>query len=393
MNLQFPNNFIWGTSTAAAQIETAYDHEWKGLKARDGAVFNRTADHELRRTEDLKFIIELGKAYRMSLDWSRLQRQPFAPFAPDVVEEYTAFFEALKANNIYIMLVLHHFTNPNWFALQGNWTNKRTIPMFVDYVQQVLKHFGKYVNNFNTFNEPQAYAFSAFLMGNFPPHKKSIWATKSVINNMSAAHKIVVPIIKQHCPNALIGISNNTAYFKAYNALGFVPEKLLNYVYNNYVADQFNEGTDYTGISYYAKIGLKHYALTELDKPGELDKLGKPHDKMWEYYPEGMGLNIDNYWKRYGKPIMVTESGICTDDCDVRINSIKDYLQVIYKRISSGVPILGYFHWSTIDNFEWNLGNSYRFGLVHVDFKTGERTMKKSGEFYKQLVQNNGFSL
>lgn len=396
MFLQFPKNFVFGTSTAAAQIETAFDHEWKGLIAKDGNVFNRTSDHELHRNEDAKYIAQLGSAYRMSVDWSKLQTQPYSPFNPQVVAEYQQFLETLTQKyQLKIMMVLHHFTNPNWFVKAGSWTNPNTLPLFINYVKQIVQHFGKYVTYWNTFNEPQAYIFSAYIMGHFPPHQHSLFKAHKVLKNMSKAHRHATQIIRQSYPNTLIGISNNSAIFKPENLISRLPAYIADYVFNEYVADHFTYDVDFIGLSYYARIPLTPFAITEVDTPGKLDKLNRPHDKMWEYHPEGMKTNILRYWKRYHqKPIIITESGICTDNSKVRISSIKDYLKIIYDCINTEkIDIQAYFHWSTFDNFEWNLGNTYRFGLVHINFETGERTIKPCGKFYEKIVQQHGVEI
>lgn len=390
MFLQFPDNFIWGTSTAAAQIETAYDHEWKGLRSKDGYIFDRTSDHEKRREEDITYITGLGNAYRMGLDWSRLQKGPLETFDPEVVKEYRMFISKLRARNMYIMMVIHHFTNPNWFAKAGSWETDKTLPLFLDYVKQLVDHFGDLVDNWNTFNEPAVYMFNAFLLGNFPPQKKSLWTFRKVLKNMSRAHRLSIPLIKEKYPDAPIGISKNTVIFHPENWLGKIPAKIADKVFMDVVADHFIEGLDYLGVSYYAKIPFTPTPITEIDHPGKLAEMGRKHDMMWEYFPEGMGINVKRYWKKYGKPIIITESGIATNDCKVRISSIKDYLKVLHDCMREGVDLRGYFHWSTMDNFEWNLGPTYRFGLVRVDFETGDRTLKDSGLFYQQVVVDNG---
>ncbi|OWY24133.1 glycoside hydrolase family 1 protein [Sphingobacteriales bacterium UPWRP_1] len=388
--ITFPPGFIWGTSTAAAQIETAYNHDWLNVKSKDGHVFNRTSDHELHRDEDVGYITTLGNAYRMSVAWWRLQPEPFAKFDKQVVAEYRSFIAKLKARNTYIMMVLHHFTNPLWFVREGSWENQNTVPMFLDYVQQMVDNFGDLVNNWNTFNEPAVYLFNSRLQGGFPPFKKSLTGFYRALKNMSRAHRLSVPLIKAAYPNVPVGISKNAVIFAPENILGRLPAKLADKVFMEYVADHFIDGCDYWGMSYYAKIRLNPFPISEVDAPGKLDKMGLPHDKMWEYYPMGMKESILRYHKRYGKPMFITESGICTENSDVRIASIKDYLTLLHQCIQEGVDLKGYFHWSTIDNFEWNLGPTYRFGLVQVDFETGKRTMKKCGEFYRTVVQNNG---
>ena len=130
MRLEFPESFLWGTSTAAAQVETAYEHQWKGFKANDGYILNRTTDHEKRRSSDIDIIKQFGTVYRCGVDWSRLQAQPLAPFNMDVVNEYQLFFKQLKEEGMKIMFVIHHFSNPLWFEQNGGWLNEDNTTAF-----------------------------------------------------------------------------------------------------------------------------------------------------------------------------------------------------------------------------------------------------------------------
>lgn len=391
MEVQFPKNFLWGTSTAAYQIETASEHDWKGVNSKDGHTFLRTADHELRRNEDLQYISLLGNAYRMSMDWAKLQSAPNEAFNPDVVAEYRSFLAKLKARNIYVMMVLHHFTNPLWFVQNGSWENPQNIPVFINYVEQMVDTFGDLIDNWNTFNEPEVYLCNSRLLGNFPPFKKSWSSFNAALNNMSRSHKLAVKVLKNRYPRVPVGISKNCAVFAAENWKGWLPAKVADYVFMNYIPSKFMESTDYFGMSYYARIPLDPYPITEIDQPGKLARLGRPHDKMWEYYPEGMYESIRRYWKKYNKPIVITESGICTPDSEVRIASIKDYLRILRRCMDEGIDIKAFFEWTTMDNFEWNLGPTYQFGLVAVDYATGKRRMKSCGEFYSKVVRDSGF--
>ena len=131
MKITFPEDFIFGTSTAAAQIETAFDHDWQHLKARDGEVFERTTDHEQRLKEDAEIIASLAPSYRMSLMWSKLQRKPFDELQAAAVQEYHNFLQDLQSRNISIMMVLHHFTNPTWFAKVGSWEKEENIELVI----------------------------------------------------------------------------------------------------------------------------------------------------------------------------------------------------------------------------------------------------------------------
>ena len=112
MILHFPDNFIWGTSTAAAQIETATAHEWRGIRSKDGFEFNQTCDHEKRRKEDAVIIADIAPHYRMSLDWAILQDAPFAPLNPIEINNYLELKQYLRSRGVQIMLVLHHLTKP-----------------------------------------------------------------------------------------------------------------------------------------------------------------------------------------------------------------------------------------------------------------------------------------
>ncbi len=393
MFLKFPKDFLWGTSTAAAQIETASEHEWKGVVAKDGYIFDRTSDHELRRGEDLEYIARLGNAYRMGVDWARLQTEPFADFDMNVVNEYRAFLAKLKARGVYVMFVMHHFTNPIWFAEMGNWTERKSVEVFLNYAQQIVRHFGDLVDNWNTFNEPGVYLTNGYLLGQFPPFRKNYFAMKKALKHMSWAHRGAVLLIKESYPDAPVGISKNCVKFVPQNIFGRFPAWFMDRLFMETVADHFSEGVDYWGMSYYAKIRFDPFPITYIDTPKKVEKLGLRHDMMWEYEPKGMQESMMRYYERYKLPIIITESGIATDDCAVRIDSIKDYLGLIHEAMESGVPVQGYFHWSTMDNFEWNLGRTYRFGLVNVNFETGDRKMKESGEFYEQVVKEGGIDV
>lgn len=391
--IAFPTHFFWGTSTAAAQVETAGNHPWRGLTAKDGYRFLRTTDHELRREEDAGYIARFGSVYRCSVDWSRLQPAPMAKFDPAVVEEYCAFFELLKKKGVSLMLVLHHFCHPDWFEKQGGWTKETNIDCFVNYAQQCIKHFGEYVSHWNTFNEPNVYAYNAFFAGNFPPHQRRKYRMANrVLDNMGKAHVIVRILIREKIKRAQVGISLNTAHFDAANILGVPVAAFARWWFMERAARPFRK-CDFWGISYYAHVRFDPFPLDMINRPKAVEKSGLPHDRMWLYHPEGLGHVLRRFWKKYQKPIIVTENGICTDNDWQRTQALRDYLKVCHDAIRDGVDVQGYIHWSTWDNFEWHLGPTYRFGLVRVDFSTMERSMTDAGLFYEKIVQQNGIEV
>lgn len=389
MRLNFPDGFFWGTSTAAAQVETAGDHPWRGLRARDGCVFDRTTDHEKLRTQDAQFILRLGGIYRCGVDWSRLQAEPFARFDKRVVAEYCSFFEKLQKGGVGLMFVLHHFAHPNWFEQKGGWTKEENIPYYLDFVRQCIKYFGEYVRYWNTFNEPNVYAMNAYILGNFPPFKKGKYLTANlVLDNMGEAHDIARTMIREKTDTP-VGISLNTACFVGTNWLGRLVAAFVRWWFMTRAAQPFQK-CDFWGLSYYAYLLFDPFPIDAMDRPGELEKRGIPHDKMWGYNPECLGTILRSFSKKYSKPIIITENGICTDHVQQRIRALKDYLKVCHSAIQDGVNLQGYIHWSTWDNFEWHLGPTYRFGLVRVDFDTMDRTMTDAGVFYEKIAQENG---
>ncbi len=385
MRYSFPDNFIFGTSTAATQIETAFDHDWQGHRAKDGNVFDRTTDHELRFKEDAQIIASLAPGYRMSLMWSRLQREPFGEFDLDAVQEYTEFLSDLENRGVKIMMVLHHFTNPVWFAKLGGWEREENIKLWIDFVKKVVITFGRFVDSWNTFNEPNVYASYGWITGFFPPYKINPLKAFRVVRNLGKAHDLAYDCIKSIYPHALVGISHNAVIFSAENTVGRIPASLSDWWFMHWVPRHF-EKVDFFGMSYYARIAHDPLPITYVDTPEKMIQLKRPHDDMWEYFPEGLRICLDRYWKKYKKPIIITESGVCDERDDLRQQAIRDYAKIVAQALTDGIDIRGYYWWSTWDNFEWHLGLAKRFGLYECDLATKERRKRKSADIYRQLA-------
>lgn len=384
MQYVFPKDFIFGTSTAAAQIETAFEHDWQGVQSKDGYIFDRTTDHELRLEEDAEIISSLAPYYRMGLMWSKLQREPFGELHPETVLQYKAFLKDLKARDVKIMMVLHHFTNPLWFANQGSWEKEENIHWWIDFAKKVIDAFAEDVSLWNTFNEPNVYATNGWLTGFFPPFKNNPVKAAIVVKNMGRAHDEVYAYIKAKHPHQPVGISHNAIVFTSENMLGWFPERLSDWWFMEWIPRHF-ENVDFFGMSYYARVSHDPMPITYMNSPDKLKRLGKLHDDMWEYHPEGLRTCIDRYWNKYKKPIIITESGVCDSTDVLRQQAIVDYAKILHQALQDGVDIQGYFWWSTWDNFEWNLGPSMRFGLYECDLKTKDRIKRPSAEVFRKL--------
>jgi beta-glucosidase len=385
MKLTFPENFIFGTSTSAYQIETAFEHDWLNVRARDGHFFNSTTDHEKRYDEDIRIIASLAPHYRMSLMWSKLQRDPGGNFHEETRKEYHSLLLRLTSQGVRIMMVLHHFANAEWFARRGGWEKPENISLWVDFAKKLVDEYGSYVTLWNTFNEPNLYTSMGWIAGEFPPYKKNILTAKKVISNIAVAHEQMYEYIKQKYPHTMVGISHNATVFAAENFLGHLPAKFIDWCFMEYPPGLFKQ-TDFFGMSYYARISHDPFPITYLLTPEKIKALGKQHDDMWEYYPHGIKQCMERYWNQYRKPIIITENGICTNDDTKRIGAIHDYLTLIHKAIEEGIDVRGYYYWSTWDNFEWSLGPTYRFGLYGCDLKSKERYRKPSADLYSQVA-------
>jgi beta-glucosidase len=390
MEYVFPKDFMFGTSTAATQIETAFDHDWQGVKSRDGYIFERTTDHELRFREDAGIIASLAPYYRMGLMWSKLQRGPFEPLHPETVNAYREFLTDLNARGVKIMMVLHHFTNPKWFAAMGNWERTENIAYWVDFCKKVILEFGEFVTLWNTFNEPNVYASYGWMTGFFPPFKINPYLAGKVVKNMSRAHDEVYDEIKAKFPHHQVGISHNTVVFSAENALGWFPARLSDWWFMEWVPQHF-ENVDFFGMSYYARVPHDPMPITYIDTPKKMKELGRPHDDMWEYHPEGLRTCIDRYWNKYRKPIIITENGVCDESDILRQKAILDYAEILHQALRDGIDIRGYFWWSTWDNFEWHLGPTRRFGLYECDLETKNRVKRKSADIFRKLAHYRMF--
>ena len=388
MTLTFPEGFLWGTSTAAAQIETASDHNWRGLRARDGHLFDRTTDHERRRLDDAALVARFGTVYRCSVDWARLQRAARAPFDPGVVAEYRQLFEALAERGVRVMFVLHHFAHPTWFEREGGFLWESNLEAFYDYCERCLDAFGDLVFAWNTFNEPNVFAMNGYYTGDFPPHARSLTKASRVLGNLGQAHLHLYPRLKERFPGARVGYSLNTCFAEGQGLGGQAQARLFDWWFYTRTVGLFRP-VDFVGVSYYAHVLFAPRPLTALDDAAELDRRGMRHDDLWALKPEGLAYNVRRAHRDTGAPVWITENGTCTADSERRIATMTDYLRVLHGCIREGIPVIGFTHWSPWDNFEWHLGPTYRFGLCRLDLATMERVNTPAADWYEGVCRAN----
>ena len=396
---KFPDNFILGSSTSAFQIEGEGRTEWLGFTGIDGTPLKNGIEHYKKYREDLEYILYLGNAYRFSPDWSKLQEKPFDRLNAQACSHYKEILKVLKNNDKKVLLVLNHFSNPLWMYQRGCWTNGASSDFFVDYARKVLDAFSEYIDIVNTFNEPNAYVNLAYLFRTFQPKKINLILRKKALANMREAHRRTYFYIKENYPSILVGISHANIIFQPVKPCGPVCagiKKFFDIFQQENVHEFFlNNGllADYIGFSYYGRILLEKFPLVAYEERGRkrLDELAITHDDMWELYPEGIYDAIRFFYEKYKKPLLITENGTCTDDDSLRKINLYNHLKYIGRACDENIPVLGYFHWSTFDNFELAHGPSRRFGLTSVNFKSGnyERKIKESGHYYHKVIADN----
>lgn len=404
---KFPVGFLWGTATSSTQVEGHVNNEWTDFVAIDGQSCRMACDHYHRYPEDIEWLSKLGvNSYRFGIEWSRLQAEPFAPLNKDDLARYVDVLDRLRAAGIEPMVVLHHFSNPQWLNAMGGWTNAKAVPAFVDYVGKLVPALKGHVQLWNTFNEPDTYACLGYLMGGFPPLR---WGRldqfRKVIKNMARAHEQASRIIQRdgagrHKPQ--IGIAKNWTFFHAYkkfSAWDRFTAFVCHFTFNKYVLNAFLGGSrrsasTYIGLNYYGRVRFHHFRAMVPASGATAKRLkdfGFECDDMFERYPEGLGPILAYFRRKFQLPVYITEHGAASEDETFRERDLFSYLSALQGAIDGGADVRGFYYWSLLDNFEWQFGYSKKFGLVSVDFNDARlpRKMKPLGEIYRRVCREN----
>ncbi|MBU4360803.1 glycoside hydrolase family 1 protein [Patescibacteria group bacterium] len=412
--LSFPKNFLWGTATSAHQVEgNNTNSDWwfweqknkgkilnvaeKKFKNKKFEPSNKACDSYNKYKEDFALIEKMNNnAHRLSIEWARIEPKQ-GEWDLDELEHYKKVLKDLKKRKISVMLTLQHFTLPNWLAQKNGWTNWRSPMFFKRYAEFVARNLGDLVDFWITINEPEIYADMSYLKGYWPPQEKNIKKAGKVYLNMIRAHrkayKIIHKILDLKKQKAKVGISANVMSFAAYKKhrlIELLYVHLADRLVNHSFFDLTKKHHDFLGINYYFRVRLKKEKgslkpvveeITEQER--ELSDMG------WMIYPHGI-FDVLMDFKDFNLPIYITENGIATTDDTRRSKFLIDHLTEIHHAISAGCDVRGYFHWSLLDNFEWDKSFGPKFGLVDVNFKTLERQPKGSFKVYKEICKNNG---
>ncbi len=404
-----PETLQLGCATAAAQIEGGDKNNswyaWAQVAGRikDGSSPIRANHHWELYRDDLRLMSELGiKHYRFGIEWSRIEPSE-GVFDDSAMEHYRAEIALMIDLGIRPLVTLHHFSNPLWFEESGAFETKKCIPLFRRYVQYAVSHLQDLCTDFVTINEPNIYATNGYVYGTWPPGKKSISAAMKVMGNLALCHihayKDIHAIFGER--DIRVGFANHLRVFVPYgkNPLYTLQARILAYLFQDAITKAMATGKfsfpigigtplgsgryyDYIGINYYSRSAIRNFAEKVLpNRP--LNDLG------WDIYPEGLSILCKEQYMKYHAPIWITENGTCDKNDRFRTAYIYDHLRQI---TDENLPVERYYHWTFMDNFEWAEGEIAPFGLIQCNFDTQERTIRQSGRFYRDLIQNRRVS-
>ena len=378
--IKFPKDFLWGSATSAYQVEGGIgNNDWARVYPAGQAC-----DHYHLYENDFDLLKELNQnVYRFSIEWSRIEPEE-SVFNEKEIEHYRNVLKALKARNIKAVVTLFHFSLPLWMANLGGFENQESVFYFSRFAERMLDEYKDLVDFWITINEPAIYASVSYIEGRWPPKKKNLLSFLKVIKNQISSHKKIFSLFHQKQKSARVGIAQNNAYFEPFNSGSFpdkISSKIFRYLWNQCLLDRIKNQLDFIGLNYYFhnKIGF----------PAKIMSGNKVvSDLGWEIFPAGIYHTIIEL-KKYKLPIYITENGVADAKDKLRRDFVKDHLYWTWRAISDGADVRGYFHWSLIDNFEWEKGFGPRFGLVEVDYQTMERRVRPSGYYYSQVCRNN----
>ncbi len=422
-NMQFPPTFIWGTATAAHQVEGNCVNNWSEFEKdtkvdgqpniKDNQQSGIACDHWNRYPEDIKLIKELGVShYRFSVEWSKIQPKQDI-FNEDVLDHYSKIIDALLENNIIPVLTLHHFTHPLWFDKLGAFEKEDNISIFVSFCQRVFKEYSSKVSFWCTINEPGVVATQGYFSGMFPPGKKDSNLSAVVLKNLLEAHVQVYYALKkmENGHKAKIGLVKNINQFdpwRRWHLLDWIISNAVNHFYNDSTIVFLRTGifriripglawlfhknlkaigsTDYFGLNYYSHNHLKmQYSFQEPFSMQYPDK-DTMTDMPYTIYGEGIYRAIKSV-SVLDVPILITENGVADAEDNRRELYIKRYLYAVSRAIEDGFNISGYFYWSLMDNFEWAFGYDMKFGLFSVNYKTQKRSLREGARAFIEIVK------
>jgi beta-glucosidase len=407
--MSFPESFLWGVATAGHQIEGGNDTSdtWFAEHV-SPTVFREPSgpacDGFHRWREDVDLVAGMGlSAYRFSVEWARVEPVE-GDFSAAALDHYAAIADRCLELGLAPVVTFNHLTNPHWFAMHGGWLDPGSAERFARYCGAVMDRFGSSIAYAVTLNEPNLPSLLSWIpmpaavreleRATLEAASKAAGVARYRLANvalpeefdaledgLAAAHTAGKAAIKARRPDLPVGLSLAVVDDQAVGDAR-VRDRKRSGVYGRWLrlvaADDF--------------VGVQNYERARYDGDGPLPPPeGVPVNQMGsDIYPPSLGHAVAYVHAEAGVPVFVTEHGIATDDDTQRAAFLEPALAGLQEAIDAGVPVLGYLHWTLLDNFEWVFGYGMKLGLVEVDRTTFARTPKPSAAAYARLVGGSG---
>ena len=440
---RFPEGFLWGSATSAYQVEGspladgAGPSIWQRFSHSPGLVKNGengdvACDHYRLYESDVRLMRELGlNAYRFSVSWSRILPEGKGRINQGGIDFYSRLVDALLANGIQPNVTLYHWDLPAALDDRGGWLNPDIAGWFADYASVMFKALDDRVKMWATLNEPWVVTDGGYLHGALAPGHKNLFEAPIASHNLLRSHASAVQAYRaegRHRIGLVVNIEPKdpasdspedlaaTARADAYMNRQYLdpvihgryPEEMREIFgeawpdFPQAELDHIRQPIDFLGINYYTRSVTCNDPKALPVRAGRVRQTRHAYTETdWEVYPPGLTNTLVWIKKQYGDlPLYVTENGAAFYDPPtangnelsdpLRVEYFRTHLRAAHEAIRQGVDLRGYFAWSLLDNFEWSLGYSKRFGIVHVDFVTQRRTPKASARFYSTIIAAHG---
>lgn len=408
----FPDNFLWGVAGAAHQVEggNVNSDTWV-LEHVPGSPFvepsGDACDHYHRYPQDIAQIAALGfNTYRFSIEWARIEPEE-GEFSIAALEHYRRMLAACHEHNLTPIVTYHHFTSPRWFAAKGGWEVLANADLFARYCERATRHLGDLIGAGCTLNEPNI-GLVLQLMGIMPPD--SVFASmparaaaaKAVGSDTFSAfvsacqqvpahatflraHRLAFDAIKSAGAAFPVGVTLALMDHQALPGGEASRDRVRGAADDPFLESAKND--DFIGVQTYSRALYDADGIAKSAPDAELTQMG------YEFYPEALEGTIRYAAAYTGRPVLVTENGLGSEDDAKRIEYVSRALNGVANCLRDGIDVRGYCYWSVFDNFEWNLGYRPKFGLIAVDRVTQTRTPKPSASWLGEIARTNGAAL
>lgn len=395
---KFPKTFLWGAAISAYQAEgnNRWSDWWHWERQGD-----KIADHTVSGTasdfwNQYKTYINLAKqagmnCMRISIEWARVNPEP-GTYNDAALKHYAAILDYMREQSIEPIVTLWHFTLPQWLAKQGGWMHRDAVKHFIAYVACVNRELGDKVKWWITLNEPSVYLYESYLLGLWPPeHQFDLVSTTLIRNRLIRAHKLAYAALKTK--NNFVGIAANLSWDTGLSRvpiinriLEWLPPRGNDWSFLSAIKNQ----SDYIGLNFYFRQMIK---LSWKPPFLSLSFMSPDHkrasDLGWEIAPRGIYEVTKILFKKFNKPILITENGLADAKDQKRAQFINDHVSWLTRASQEKVSILGYIHWALVDNVEWQLGKKPRFGLIEMDYETLKPRPRLSLWQYKKIIEEH----